>query len=289
MAHSLQEILERVRTISENNENWSDKPDLIRAYINCLTFPDLCTAAALTISETTLMRAPIRTRLVRFLERSPTDEQIPYLCTLIDLTLAAVAHDKKLRKPVDVLYSVLFPFLPLHLQQQVLQYWIDHRTLDRWLKAAQSKPDLFDPQFAIICWRSNFDWRAAKALAYLAPPETVAELLPEFVETFEETEGWIVSKAALRASEVSLPCWEKIRERFPATYLYLCAMMSRVISDAEAFDTVCRCSGTSLSGKRGLAVWAIGELGLSDVLDRVWENADALQQRDIEELTRTRF
>ena len=110
------------------------------------------------------------------------------------------------------------------------------------------------------------DWRAAKLIAYRAEPALLAEILPEFVGSCGE--GWIISRAALRADAVSEEVWASIRGAFPATYGYLCAKLGRHLDDEEAFALVSEADGGAL-GDRGLAIWAVGQLGLWSVLDRV--------------------
>ena len=85
----------------------------------------------------------------------------------------------------------------------------------------------------------------------------------------------------MRAGAVDESVWSKIREKHPATYLYLCARMCRDISNSDAIDLVCRCSNAPMNETRGLAIWAVGQMGLSDVLDEIVERATELREKDM--------
>lgn len=59
-----------------------------------------------------------------------------------------------------------------------------------------------------------------------------------------------------------------IRRKFPPSYAYLCAKLGRDLSEEDAFAIIEE-SPDDPSGGRGLAIWAIGQLGMTAVLDRI--------------------
>jgi hypothetical protein len=90
----------------------------------------------------------------------------------------------------------------------------------------------------------------------------------------------------MRAEEIDDVVWRTIRSKHPATYLYLCARQRRTVSEAAALEVVVACPNSPLSSTRGLAIWSIGQMGMIDVLDRVVDLGEELQQRDAEEMRR---
>ena len=140
----------------------------------------------------------------------------------------------------------------------------------RWLKATKSVPLLFDPQVALAYWRETLDYRAAKSLAYQAEPKFLSKILAELTSKCDQ--GWIVSKAILRVGTVDEEVWSLVRDKHPVTYLYLCAQTGRFVSDLEAWSLV---SNPQIND-RGLAIWAIGQMGMVTVLDRIAETTPIL-------------
>jgi hypothetical protein len=82
-------------------------------------------------------------------------------------------------------------------------------------------------------------------------------------------QGWIVSRAAMRAQAVGDDVWPIVRSKHPATYLYLCARLRRGISEAEALEVVLICPNSIMNQTRGLAIWTVGQMGMIRVLDEV--------------------
>ncbi|WP_456707736.1 hypothetical protein [Bradyrhizobium sp. USDA 4452] len=77
-----------------------------------------------------------------------------------------------------------------------------------------------------------------------------------------------------------------IRSKHPATYLYLCAQLRRGISEADARELVMTCPNSIMNQTRGLAIWAIGQMGLIPVLDEIVAQGEELHRRDLEEFQR---
>ncbi len=55
-------------------------------------------------------------------------------------------------------------------------------------------------------------------------------------------------------------------------------------AQTDAFDLVWVCPGNAIHGDRGLAIWAIGQMGKVALLDRIHGAAEALFEKDTAEL-----
>jgi hypothetical protein len=280
---TLDEKINRIRRHTGRRGDHPDERSLLHGYIACLSFEELCLTIIRTIAEPSDLRLPLRGRLLRLLrEGSLRDLDRAQLLDLVDRSRTLGRADVKIRSAVDALFSALFEYLPLPEQQSVLDAWIGRGTRGaaaRWLKATKEIPQLFDEAIALTYWRSSGDARAAKSLAYQASEPFLRNMIAELLERCEE--GWIISKAVMRARAVDEAVWSGIRERHPATYLYLCARMCRDISNSEALDLVCACSNAPMNETRGLAIWAVGQMGLIDVLDQIVDRASELREKDM--------
>jgi hypothetical protein len=137
---------------------------------------------------------------------------------------------------------------------------------------------LFDDRAVMAYFRSSDDERAAKRLANQASPEFLTEILSELSDRCEQ--GWVVSKAAMRAQTVGDVVWPIIRSKHPATYLYLCARRRRGISEAEGLELVLTCPNSIMNETRGLAIWAVGQMQMTGVLDEIVARGEELQKND---------
>ncbi|ODV26700.1 MAG: hypothetical protein ABT19_02660 [Rhodanobacter sp. SCN 68-63] len=146
----------------------------------------------------------------------------------------------------------------------------------RWLKATRAIPSLFDASVSLDYWRRTHDYRVAKSLAYQAPPEVLRSILDEIVANCEE--GWIISKAIVRSGCDDEAIWQLVRTMHPATYLYLCAKQRREISDDDALDLVAACTNSAVEDQRGLAIWALGQMGKVLSLDRIRAATEQLSE-----------
>jgi hypothetical protein len=86
-------------------------------------------------------------------------------------------------------------------------------------------------------------------------------------------------QAAMRAKTVGDAVWPIIRSKHPATYLYLCARLRRSISEAEALELILICPNSIMNQSRGLAIWAVGQMGMVRVLDEVAGRGEELSSR----------
>lgn len=285
MIFSPDEFFQRIAAIGGQTRPGSDERSLLHGYVACLRFADLCKVGAMTLDHPVDVRLALRSRLLRLLGKGCTELEGESLVALVEQT--AIASDAtKLRRPAaDALHSAIFGHLPLATQRWLLGRWAGRGTrgaMARWLKATKENPELFDADVALKYWRASKDARAAKSLAYQAPPEMLAQIISELVDVC--TEGWIIAQAIIRAGSVEKVPWELISARHPATYLYLCAQLRQPVTEDEAFELVCRCSGIAVDGGRGLAIWAAGQMGMVAVLDRVHQELDILHNRETAQL-----
>jgi len=285
MPLSVPEILERITSVDQPPSYGSDTRMLLHAYIACLNFVDLCGAIFVTITGGPSIRLALRNRLLRLLRDTCTEVELEILVALVEQTAVLSDNQKAVRQVTDALHSATFDYLPLPTKQMVLNRWADRGTsgaMARWLKATRDNSDLFSAHVALAYWRASGDSRAAKSLAYQASSEVLRPIISELVEDGEP--GWIIAKAIIRVGWAADESWEKIYAEYPATYLYLCAKTARDITDDEAFELVKRCpSSYAMSGDRGLAIWAVGQMGKVAVIDRLRDEVPLWQHNEVKE------
>lgn len=254
--------------------------NLLHAYVACLTPSELCGVATRELDGSGEILAAVRSRMRSLGERGRALREFDALAR----QLIASAHLRgKARTRAESLLSHVYAFVAPDTRRRLLERWRDRGTRDataRWLNAFSDDKLLFNIDEVLDYWRRSRDERAAKLLADRGEPNLIADLLPDLIA--ECGEGWVVGRAVLRARSVNEQNWEAIRDRFPATYAYLCAKTRRALSEEDAFAIVEETSrGPS---DIGLAIWAIGQLGMAPVLDRIWEMRDEIQDRRFEQL-----
>jgi hypothetical protein len=241
--------------------------NLLHAYAGCMTVEEICAASIRTLDSPPNVHRAILSRLLRIGRGGGNEERLDELGVQL---LGLCPRDSKARTRIDAVLSQLFIFLVPATRRAVLERWRSRGTIGaraRWLKAISDDPELFRIDDVLAYWRDTKDFRAAKLLADRGDTTVLTDLLPELIETC--TEGWIVSRAALNAGAVSEICWKGIRAKFPATFAYLCAKGLRQIGEAEALDLVREACATWPSDDRGLAIWALGQLGMWSALERI--------------------
>lgn len=247
---------------------WDETPrQLLHAYAACLTPTEIGEAALLTLDDHAGIRAAIRNRLQRLGREGAAPSELDALGRAL---LALEPHDARQRTRIDALLAQIYPYSGAATRQAILERWRDRGTsgaLARWIKAMAGDETLFDSWEVVEVWRRSRHSKAAALLASHGDPDCLAQVLQELAS--QVPEGWIVSRAALRAAAVTEPVWETLRARFPASYAYLCARTGRVCPDDEALALVNGAEG-GFMGDRGLAIWAVGQMGKVDVLDRLY-------------------
>jgi hypothetical protein len=255
--------------------------ELLHAYVACLTPEELCEAAIDALNQSAQLLGAIRTRLLRIGHES---EVLPKIESLATRLMVLSGSESKLRTRIESLLSHIYSFLSPPTRQVVLDHWRNKGTRGseaRWLKAIADDELLFGIDTVLDYWRLRHDWRAARLIVYRATPQLIDQILPELIERCDE--GWIVARAVLRSGSVSDDTWAAIRAKFPATYAYLCAKTRRSLNEHDALAIIDE-SDDGATGNRGLAIWAIGQLGMVSVLDRVWTMRPEFERRAIERL-----
>lgn len=252
MASRVSGILKRMAECAEH-QGWEETPrHLLHAYAACLTPSEIGEAALLTLSDTTAMRGAIRNRMLRLGREGAAPAELDALGHAL---LALEPCDGRQRTRIDALIAQLYAYLGPAARQGALERWRDRGTsgaLARWVKAVASDDALFDTWEVAEVWRRSVHPKAAALLAKRGHPECLTQLLPELVA--QDTEGWIVSRAALRAATVTEAAWEAICARLPATYAYLCAKTGRPCSDDERW----RSSSSPKAASRATKAWLSG-------------------------------
>jgi hypothetical protein len=277
-------MVDRISAFAMDGCFHPDARSLLHAYIACLSVPDLCRAICETFSAPSKLRLALRRRLERLLrDRNLKQRDREHVHDLIERSRTIGRENPSVRPHVEALLSAVFEYLQPFQQQSIIETWIDRGTRGaaaRWLKATTQVTALFDETAVMAYFRSSDDERAAKRLANQASPAFLSEILPELSDLCEQ--GWVVSKAAMRAKTVGDAVWPIIRSKHPATYLYLCARLSRSISEAEALELVLTCPNSIMNETRGLAIWSIGQMQMTRVLDEIVARGEELQKKDLE-------
>jgi hypothetical protein len=242
--------------------------NLLHAYAACLTVEELCEAAVRSLaSPLHLLRHAFLNRLIRTGREAGSPEHLDQLGRRL---LRLLPSDAKSRGRIDVMLSELYVFLSPPTRQMVLEQWKGRGKIGagrRWLKAISNDDLLFEIGEVLAYWRATGSAPAAKLLAYRGEAAFLAGLMPDLVVGCDK--GWIVGRAALRAGKVSEDCWQMIRGKFPATYAYLCAKTHRLIGEAEALKLVREAAATWPADDIGLAIWALGQLGMWSTLEKI--------------------
>jgi hypothetical protein len=241
-------------------------PGLLPAFGACLTLDEACRALVLLIEAQPVVRRALLNRVL-YLAREGADSA--RLSELADELLAARAETTRRLPRIDAVISTLFTFFPLYAKHRVMDAWKSDKrrtSKSRWLKVIRQNPELFDADI-LGYWNRSRHWEAAKILAYAAPVDILREVLAELVEYCDE--GWIIARAFLRSSDVPEELMERVKEKFPATYAYICAKTNRSLTHDCALDLYRRAGPMHLPGGRGLAAWSIGYLGMWDTLEEI--------------------
>lgn len=278
MDYSLSEKLERIFECAQSPAPYGIERSLLHAYVACLTFEELCEAICGTLEADAPVRMALRGRLLRLLRLSD-GELAERLSLLAEKAQSLPEGSQVVRTRVDALLSAVYSWLPLPHRHEVLQRWMDRGTkgaASRWLKAMASDESLFDAKSVFEYWLESRSMRAAKILAYQAEPNFLDGILADLAVGCKE--GWIISKAALRATSIPDDIWSLLRDKHPASYAYLCAIVGRKLTDEEALALVQDAPSSILDDGRGLVIWSIGQMGLVSALDRLAANRETYAQ-----------
>lgn len=258
--------------------------NLLHAYVACLSAAELRTATLRYLEADQVLIRAFRTRLIRVGNDGGNTSELDRLSA--DL-IALPAKGRRVGPRTDSLLSAIYPFLSVKARKAILERWIDRgnkAAAARWLKAMANDPLLLDVELAWREWQASRDPLPAKIFIQNATGARIAEALPEL--TAYAAEGWLVSKAALKAPTISEDSWRSIRINFPATYAYLCAKLHRPLNEAEALAIVEETTEGPF-GARGLAIWSIGQMKMMIVLDELSARYDELLKQEMEMFVRS--
>ena len=275
----VQAKLEQIRRCACQAAHDEIARSLLHAYVGCLSDNQLCVGAIATLDDLAEVRRAFRNRLTRLAHEE--NRTIDLNRFVLDL-MAIHPQDRRLEIQVDTLLSYLYQQLDPFVRESMVERWISRGTkasAARWLNAINDDPLLFDESLVLAYWRQNNDWRAAKLLAYRGSAIFLTHVLIELAQSCSE--GWIVSKAALRAPEVSEEAWALIRRVRPATYIYLAARRNRSVTEAEALEIGLETDRET----RGLAIWSIGRLRFWGVLEKIEAASPKIRELDLAKMT----
>jgi hypothetical protein len=249
----------------------ADKSDLpsgmLGAFAACFTWDEVADVLANVIDDADWVRRPILNRVLRLAQDTPNSRA---LNGLVSKLLEVAGEQVRLRRRVGSVLSALFGFLTVATQRKVIAYWQGSASVDsqdRWLKAVEQYDRHFNAEEIFRFWRDTRHWKAAKLIAYRAPPTFVQTALEEIIEHCDQ--GWVVSRAALRACRLSEAHLDNIRMRFPVSYVYLCAKTGRQLAEDVAIETFIKEGPETFTGSRSLVLWSIGHLGMWDTLEKI--------------------
>lgn len=248
---------------------------LFHAKVSALNAQHFCELAFTSVSAPIHFRNAVRARLNREDREESASEQYDELAEkLIQLDKGKNPYRRQTNSLLSVLYSLLSP----PCRHLVLNHWEEAGTKDcanRWLKAIEDDPLLLSEDRLFAHWERFRSVRAAYAVAKHSLPNTLTQYLSELISKVDE--GWIVSKAALRASAISDRDAQQIKEKFPSTYLYLAAKLGWLLTPDEAFETAlnsCKQEPSNI----GLSIWSIGQLRMWNTLEKIETAADEFER-----------
>lgn len=243
---------------------------LMHAYVGCLSANEAQRAVLDLLHLPLHIRRAVLNRLVRTCEIGRENGKPVRLDDYAERLIAfGNAHPVR-RAQTDYVLSTMLPFFSPVERRGVVEMWMGRGTKaadNRWLKAMQRDSLLFNEEEILACWRHSKHDRAEKIIAYECSPSTVATVLGELLD--KRCPGWIVGRAFLRADIVRPEMILRLEDEMPATFLYYCVKKGVPVSDDQALRAVERSSGKADEGDRGLAIWAVGQLGRWNVLEEL--------------------
>lgn len=174
----------------------------------------------------------------------------------------------------------LFPLVSHDTQAAIMACWLNCEYADsrkRSLKWMQRSAEFGGPDQILAYWKSTGEEAAAKHLIYDTPLDWLEKNAAELL--LADLPSWLLSRLLLRLSEHNPRAIEKARSRDPITYLYLSAKTNQPVSNEDALNLF-DAAKTDLA-RRGLALWAIGRMGLWTTLDSIAARSEELSELDV--------
>ena len=274
------------RTLKSNSMRVRKFLQVIRNVPSSLIGLEHAYAAALSVDELfAVLRQSITESRARYVilnaidSCSPSDKLTVAASEFAAALLNASRENFREAQSHNLILDRLFPHVGVQTQASIISCWLSCRFADskkRFVKWAQRKAGFGGDDEIFLYWQNTSDTAAVKHLIY---DSDISWLKRNSDKLLKSTlKPWLLSKLLLRMSEHQPEIIELARARDPITYLYLCAKTGKSIS---APDAVALFDGSARDvQRRGLALWAIGKLGLWNALNSISSNAEKLAKQD---------
>lgn len=256
----------------------TERPNLIgihNAFAASLTPAELLEALRRVILE-----PHARHVVLHAIDRHPDSRKVEQLSTIfVAELLGRERSNYREAQAINVCLYRLFNRIDDASQTKVVKLWLSDRYADskkKFIAVARRRQDLREVEAVFEYWRRTEDKSAIKYLVYHAPVEWLHEHIEPLLE--RSLEPWLISRLLLRLADRDKNIIERVRTSDPITYLYLCAKTNRRLSNPDAMKLFL--SGVADTDRRGLALWAIGRLGLWDVLQELSSRAECILADD---------
>lgn len=251
---------------------------LTNAFAACLSYDEACEAVMRTFNIGDGAEGAVLNRLLRHAREPPQPKKLDRVA---DRLMAMAKQNTKARVHANAILWRLFDNLTVRMQRKVLKAWRADPRKDvraRWLKIVGKDTKFIDQ--VVTYWRESRDYRAAWVIAKHADPSFIDSVLSELMDHCDE--GWIIGRAAIRASAVPPGILDRLKENFPPTYAYVCAKRGLPIPHEEALRLALAVNDQQSRHDRGLIIWAIGQLGMWDTLLEIRRQGSDIERRDTE-------
>ncbi len=253
---------------------------MLSAFVACLGLPDACKSLLALLDSEAKVR---RTILNRILYLARSGEDAIHVDGLAHQLLSHRSAQRNHRVTTDSILSAVFTYCRLETMHTIVEAWKADNLRSskaRWLKVAADHNAFFDADEIVRYWYASGDHVAAKLIAYKAPSDIVTACLDDIARWCSSEDGWIIGRAALRATKVRRSVMNLIKEDHPATYAYICAKKGLNLSHSNAIDLFFRADPLAISGGRGLVLWSIGQLGMWTTLEELHARTPEILARD---------
>ena len=164
----------------------------------------------------------------------------------------------------------LFPYFSKTTKRRIADHWRLDRfksSKSRWLNAIEKYGALFEPNMVFQYWSISGDEHAARLLVEMADPTFIETIISDLIGRCGN--GAILARAATKVRKLEPKLLLRIKRRFPATFLYVCARREIVVGSRTAFLLFQNAEKSGELGLRSLMVWSIGQMGMSTTLEKI--------------------
>lgn len=247
------------------------------ALAGCLTFSEASDALINLIKANAITRRPALVRLFQLANKSAHAKQVDVLAHRLT---RLSKNQPALRVRINAVLSQLLPYVTAATKRKIVQIWKTDTLLDskrRWLKAATDDHRFLNVNEIWLYWLQSRNNEAAQLVASHASSKFLRGTLSDLLENCDR--GWIIGRAMIRAGRVPPDLLKDLKRKFPATYAYVCAKKKMSISHRDALALVV---GAKDSDDRGLILWALGQLGMWQTLEEIYELGPDIAKHDQE-------